>query len=237
MDASFQTTHWSMVLASREDDSLVSNEALNALCHAYWKPLYVYLRHAGHPEHDAQDLTQGFLHDFLKRDGLSFVHPEKGRFRSFLIASLKHFVSDDRRRRQAQKRGGGLAHLSGDDAEIELLYQKEQRPECDPERMFDRRWALTVLEETRKLLAQEYDKSGKEHIFQTLSVYLPGGQPGQEQAAFAKELGITVPAVKSEVYRLRKRFGQCLREIVMHTVAAPSAVEDEIRYLIEIVSE
>jgi RNA polymerase sigma factor (sigma-70 family) len=236
---SFQTTHWSVVLSSIDGDldrAAKGLESLNQLCRTYWRPLYIYLRRCGFNAHDAEDLTQQFLMELLQRDGLSSVHPKKGKFRSFLIASLKNFVSHQRSRNLAQKRGGGACVFSMDDPSIESACLLLKFTGSTSEEDYERHWALTVLDQVRLRLRGEYIALGKEACFEQLAEFLPGSEPDKSQQEIAHSLGITVSAVKSEVYRLRQRFGQYLRAEIANTVASADEIDGEIEYLIQVVS-
>ncbi len=206
--------------------------ALNQLCRGYWQPLYLYLRQSGHSPHDAEDFTQQFLSELLARDGLAHLHPRHGRFRSFLLASLRNFLSHQRERASAQKRGGGQPLLPLDAFD----YRPEPLTGEPPHAAFDRQWALTVLERTRQRLEGEYMTAGKKARFDLLVEYLPGGSPAHSQAELAGMLGTTVSAIKSEVYRLRQRFGQHLRAEIADTVSEPAEIEEEILHLLALFS-
>ena len=233
----FETTHWSLVLASQSQESSSADQrfaALSQLCRIYWRPLYVYLRRCGHEAVDAEDLTQGFLGALLKRDAFDTVAQERGRFRSFLIASLKNYLSHHREKEGAQKRGGGKWHLSLSDPRIEAALQSELMDSASPELAYEKRWAMTLLDRVRSRLRGEYLAGGKEGYGDELMPFLPGGHATRSQGDIAAALGISVSAVKSEVYRLRQRFGQYLRAEVANTVSDPSEIDGELEYLIQV---
>ncbi|MCI0744604.1 MAG: sigma-70 family RNA polymerase sigma factor [Verrucomicrobia subdivision 3 bacterium] len=229
--ACFQETHWSVVLAARETDSSRAEAALEALCRTYWPPLYAFIRRDGHSPEEAQDLTQEFFARFLKRNGLATISPDKGRFRSFLLAVLKHFLINEWRREQRQKRGGGCLTISLDAEPIEARYQTELVATATPESAFERHWAFTVLDQTMNRLREEYARSGKSDLFDLLQETLSGQKRSTPRAQIAARCGISVGAVDVAVHRLRRRYGELLREEIAHTVNEPDEVEAEIRHL------
>jgi RNA polymerase sigma-70 factor (ECF subfamily) len=228
----FETTCWSDVLASAETESSQGHAALNRLCHAYWRPIYFFLRRTGCNPHDAEDHTQEFFADLLRRSALKSVHPSKGRFRTFVIASLKNFMGHVRERAAAQKRGGGCLHLDLEDAAVEAAYHHACPEKDSPDGVFDRQWVWTVLERVRERLAGEYAAAGRSFHFQILADYLPGRFEPKPQEETARVLGLSVSAVKSEIYRMRQRFGQYLRLEIANTVASPDEIDQEIRHLL-----
>lgn len=235
----FETTHWSVVLSAASghvEGNSVAAEALNQLCRIYWKPLYAFLRRSGHRAEDAEELTQQFLMELLTRNPFSKLHPSKGKFRSFLIASMKNFLSHVRNKARAQKRGGHLFAISLDDVEEEWKASVERFGDRTPDEIYDLQWALALLNYVRLRLHGEYVASGKAAHFIELSRFLPGGEPPRSQAEIAESLSLTVMAVKSEVYRLRQRFGQYLRAEIANTVVAKDDIDSEIEYLIQVVS-
>jgi RNA polymerase sigma factor (sigma-70 family) len=234
----FETTHWSVVLGSipgNEEQGSRALGALNELCRIYWRPLYAYLRRAGRSAEDAEDLTQQFLSELLQRDAFSKLHPSKGKFRSFLIVSLKNFLSHERDKALAQKRGGGALPIPLDDLVLERGLSEERDLNRTPEEEYERLWALTVLEQVRKRLRGEYAAMSKDCLFEYLGQFLPGSEPEQSQQEIGERLGITASAVKSEVYRLRQRFGQYLRVEIGRTVGSAAEIDQEIEYLIQVV--
>ena len=232
----FETTHWSVVLAAGADDSSAARRALGTLCDTYWYPLYAYIRRHGQSPEDARDLTQAFLTSLLERRDFGNLRQERGRFRAFLLASLQHFLAHDAARRRAQKRGGGLEPqpLTFDDAEGR--YRHEPAEPMTPETIFDRRWALTVIDRVLQDLRGEWLASGREAEFDRLKATLLGEGPAGGYGAVAAELGMTEGAVKVAVHRLRRTFQQQLRRHIAETVATPGEVDEEIRYLIRAVS-
>lgn len=232
--AQFATTHWSVVLAAGQR-SPSARDALEQLCRSYWYPLYAYIRRRGHSKHDAQDLIQSFLEHLLERHAFERVAREKGRFRSFLLASLNYFLAGQFKRANAQKRGGGREFVSIDARDAEQRYQFEPADERSPEKIFERRWALTVLAEVLSLLEQEYAEAGKQSLFTELEVFLAGDNAGETYAAAAGRLGVTEGAVKMAVLRMRQRYRELFRKTIARTVADPAEVEEELKYLIAVI--
>uniref|UniRef100_A0A7C2NYL9 Sigma-70 family RNA polymerase sigma factor n=1 Tax=Schlesneria paludicola TaxID=360056 RepID=A0A7C2NYL9_9PLAN len=231
--AQFHTTRWSVVLgAAGQRDSATVQEALTELCQTYWQPLYAYLRRTGYGPADAEDLVQGFLVALLERRDLEHVTPDKGRFRSFLLASLKHYASNVRDWETARKRGGGLRRLSLETAEAEQRLSHNVIDRQLPEALFDRQWALTLLDRVRARLQQDYEAAGQGVLFSHLQVYLTGELAAPPYADVARNLDQTEAAVKMAVSRLRQRFRDRLRSEIAHTVATDSEIDDEIQHLI-----
>ena len=233
--ASFATTHWSVVLAAGSRDTPQSAAALERLCRTYWYPLYAYVRRRGYSPEDAQDMIQGFFAHLLAGDFLRGVGPEKGRFRSFLLACLKHFLADQWAKSQTAKRGGE-APLLFDLEQAEARYQLEARGEAYPENLYERRWALDLLDRVLDRLRQEAVASGREVVFDRLQGCLLGERPNETYAQLGAKLGLSETAVKVTVHRLRQRYRELLREEIAHTVTSPDEFEDELRYLFEVVS-
>jgi RNA polymerase sigma factor (sigma-70 family) len=227
----FATTHWSLIVAAREGEAAQAQEALAALCRAYWYPLYAYIRQQGHPAEEAQDLTQEFFARFLEKDFLDVVDPEKGTFRSFLLAACRHFLANERDRARAQKRGGGHAPLSLDLGDAEARFGREPGHTLTAERLFERRWALALLQEVLTRLREEYASRDKEALFDRLRGFLVGERQPGGHAAAATELGLSEGAVKVAVHRLRQRYRELIREEIGRTVHDPEAIDDEIRAL------
>ena len=227
----FATTHWSVVLTAGGNDSPASREALENLCRIYWYPLYAYLRRRGYTEHDAQDLTQGFFAHLLKRDSLQRVAREKGRFRSFLLASLNYFLADERDRASAQKRGGGREVLSLDARQAEERYRLEPVDERSPEKIFEYRWAMALLDQVLARLGQEFTDAGKRELFERLQSLLVEGTGDRTFAEVAQDVGLTEEAVKKAAQRMRRRYHVLFREEIAQTVASPADVDEELRHL------
>jgi RNA polymerase sigma factor (sigma-70 family) len=232
----FATTHWSMVLAAGDSSAPEAKEALERLCRTYWYPLYAFVRRQGHSPQDAQDSTQEFFTWLLESKQLRVADSERGKFRSFLLGMLKNFLSDERKKAQAQKRGGGRAHISLDAASAEERFDLEPATDLTPEIIFDRRWALTVMEQTVARLREEYVAADRVELFEELKHFQPGEVAGRSYAEVAARLGLTESAAKSAIWRLRQRHGDLLREEIAHTVATPAEVDEEIRHLVAVLS-
>lgn len=230
-DGRFATTHWSVVLAAGRSSSPHHEPALSTLCQTYWFPLYAYLRRRGYDSHEAADYTQAFFAQMLGKDYLKKVKPAPGKFRSFLLTALKHFVANERARAAAIKRGGGRAILSLDFENAETQYALEPADDLTAEKLFEKSWALTVLERTMDRLQTELADKGKQKLFDHLRLYLaaePNSVPYREVAG---QLGITEGAARVAVHRLRKRCGELLRDEIAQTVAGSDQIDDEIRGL------
>ncbi|MBE3096781.1 MAG: sigma-70 family RNA polymerase sigma factor [Planctomycetes bacterium] len=228
---SFATTRWSLVLAAAHDSRPDAQAALATLCETYWYPLYAYVRRCGYESHDAEDLTQEFFARLLDKDGLASVDRGKGKFRSFLLASLRHFLANERDWARARKRGGGRTVLSFDRGEAETRYRLEPSHELTPEKDFDRQWALTLLGQVLDSLEAEHAASGTERLFEGLKGFLTQAEGLHPYAEVACRLGMTEGAVKVAVHRLRRRYRRLLREQIAQTVAGPKEVDEEIRHL------
>lgn len=229
----FATTRWSLVLDAGTALTPRGHDALATLCELYWYPLYSYLRRRGYRAEDAQDLTQGFFARLLEKQSLNVVDRTRGRFRSFLLASLDHYVSNERDRSRTQKRGSGVAPISLDVAIAEDRYVREPADPLTPERIFDRNWALAVLDRVLHRLRGELRDAGKDSLFETLKVYLTGEQAAGSYRDVGAGLGLSEGALKVAVHRLRRRYRALLYDEIAHTVATPEEVELELQYLIE----
>jgi RNA polymerase sigma-70 factor (ECF subfamily) len=235
---SFVTTHWSVVLTAGETSSAGASEAMTQLCRTYWYPLYAHVRRRGHDHHAAEDLTQEFFARLLAKHWLKTVGPEKGRFRTFLLAALDHFLANDWRDARAAKRGGGQTVIPLEATEAgEERFAREPAFEGALERSFDKNWAATVLEQTLLRLQQEFAARGKAVHFEDWKVFLTREASAQDCEASAQRLGMSVGAVTVAVHRLRGRLGELLREVVAHTVSTPADVDDELRYLFALLNE
>jgi RNA polymerase sigma-70 factor (ECF subfamily) len=224
----FTTTHWSVVLSARDRKSPRSERALAALCETYWFPLYAYVRRSGYSSHDAQDLTQGFFAELLEKDFLKDADYRRGRFRSFLLAALKHFLGHQRERARAKKRGGGRVPFSLDFDDAENRYHLEAEDPATPERLYQRRWALTLLDRVVRRLEDENARAGKAETFAGLKEFLTAGRQSRPYRRVAEALGMSEGAVKVAVHRLRRRYRELLREEIAQTVADPGEVDDEL---------
>jgi len=220
-------------LAAGRDSSPEAKTALATLCETYWFPLYAFVRRQGYDAQDAQDLTQGFFTRLLEKKDLRDVQRERGKFRSFLLASMKHFLMNEWDRTQAQKRGGGQRMLSVDFDEAESRLRLEPSHEQTPEVIFEKQWALTLLDRVRAVLREEFVRAHKAEQFDRLHVYLTGEKSVVTYAEVAEELRISEAAVKMAVSRLRRRFHKRLRKEIAQTVATEDEVDDEIRALID----
>jgi DNA-directed RNA polymerase specialized sigma24 family protein len=227
----FTTTHWSVVLAAGQCGTGKSAEALEALCRTYWFPLYAFVCRRGYEEHEAQDLTQEFFTRLLEKDYLRSVDRGKGKFRSFLLAALEHFLAKEWRRANAQKRGGGVSFLPLDDQSTGLGAVQVAAPGLSPEEFFDQQWAITVLEQAVGKLQREFRAAGKEAVFEELKVYLTGQTRAASYAELAEKLKTTEAALKMAVSRMRQRYGELLRAEIASTVSSPEEVEEELRAL------
>jgi RNA polymerase sigma factor (sigma-70 family) len=235
-DGAFATTHWSVVLAAGHDSSPGAQEALEKLCRTYWYPLYGYVRRQGHSPEDAQDLTQAFFARLLEKNFVRRANRERGKFRSFLLTLLKHFLVDEWKRGQTARRGGAHVHLSWDQASAEERYQLEPASELTPENTFDQRWALTLFQKALAQLRDEYAAAGRSAQFDQLKNYLSDKAGDGGYASAAAALRMTTGAVSVAVHRLRERYGELVQGEVAHTVANPTEIQDELRYLIGLVS-
>jgi RNA polymerase sigma-70 factor (ECF subfamily) len=232
MSGKVATTQWSQVLTARDGSDTEARAALESLCQTYWQPLYAYIRHQGSSPDEARDLTQGFFAEFLEKDFLADVDPEKGRFRSFLLASLRNFLSHERDRERALKRGGGTMTLSLDVEAGEAGYALRPVEATTPIDVFERRWAMTVLDRAMGRLQQEVDSSESDISFEQLKPYLTSSEPQVPYRETAEAMGASEGAVATAVHRLRKRYGQCLRAEIAETVVDPSQVDAELRHLL-----
>jgi RNA polymerase sigma-70 factor (ECF subfamily) len=232
----FATTRWSQVMAAGQAQTTASREALASLCEAYWYPLYAYVRRWGHGPDEAQDLTQAFFARLLEKHYLREADPSRGRFRSFLLASLKHFLSNERDKASAVKRGGRATIVALEIETAEGMYQLEPPDADTPEKVFERRWALTLLQRTLARLRDECAAGGRREVFARLEGYLTGEQETVPYAQLAEELGMTEGAIKVAVHRLRRRFGALLRDEIGETVSDPRQVDDEVRELFRILT-
>lgn len=232
----FATTRWSQVIAAGQANTAASRDALASLCEAYWYPLYAYVRRWGHDPDEAQDLTQEFFARLLEKQYLRDADPSRGRFRSFLLASLKHFLSNERDKATAVKRGGRANIVALEIETAEGMYQLEPPDADTPEKVFERRWALMLLERTLARLREEFAAGGRADVFSRLEGYLTGERETVPYAQLAGELGMTEGAIKVAVHRLRKRFGALLREEIGDTVSDPREIDDEVRELFRILT-
>ena len=229
----FATTHWSVVLTA-QDESPAAQEALEKLCRTYWRPIFSFVRRQGVGPEEAEDLTQGFFALLLERRDLNAVRKEKGRLRSYLLVSLKHFLADERRRAMAIKRGKGQRLIPLEELRANERADMEPADPLTAERIYERRWASTLLEQVLRRLKDEYRAAGNAALFDRLKQLLPDEPGAPSQADIAAQLGMTENAVRQAFHRFRQRYQLLLRDEIAHTVATPSDIEDELRYLVSV---
>jgi RNA polymerase sigma factor (sigma-70 family) len=227
----FATTHWSVVLAAAKSSSPHQKQALETLCQSYWLPLYTYLRRRGCDAHQAEDYTQGFFAHILSKHDLRSADPKWGKFRTFLLVRLKSFLSDERDRARAKKRGGGRRILSLDFQNAEGQYALEKADQMSPEALFERSWALTVLERAVGRLEAEMASKGKQDLFEHLKVYLTVEKDAIPYRDMAAELEMTEVSVRVAVHRLRRRYRELLRDEIAQTVASEDQIDEEMGHL------
>jgi len=232
--AAFTTTHWSVVLEA-QGESPAAQEALEKLCRGYWRPIYCFVRRQGARPEEAQDLTQGFFALLLERRDLRTVRKEKGRLRSYLLTALKHFLVDERRRAMAIKRGKGERLIPLEELRAEERGDMEPADPLTAERIYERRWASTLLDRVLSRLEDQYRARGNAALFDSFNQLL-GDEPGApSQADIAAQLGMTENAVSQAFYRFRQNYQSFLREEIAHTIANPGDIESELRYLIAVI--
>jgi RNA polymerase sigma-70 factor (ECF subfamily) len=232
----FATTHWSVVVAAGEGDSEGSRSALEILCQGYWYPIYVYVRRKGHEPESAQDLTQEFFAQLISKEHLKLADRKKGKFRTFLLAMLDHFLAREWSRAHRQKRGGKFTFISLDGQSPEDRYRIEPRHSETPEKNFERQWALTVLEKTMTALERECNSSSKASLFREAKALLTAGPESGTYTEMSRRLGMGEGAVRVAVHRLRERYGDLLWSEIAQTVERPADVQEEIRYLLNVLS-
>jgi RNA polymerase sigma factor, sigma-70 family len=233
----FVTTHWSVVLtAGSHQDNTRAREALAGLCRTYWYPLYAYVRRRGYNAHDAQDLTQAFFEQLLKRRSLASVDPERGRFRTFILTAMNYFLVNEWKKVSAQKRGGGDPEISLDRAAAEQRFDLEPATTVAPDRLFEKQWALTLLSEVLSRLEREYESEGKEELFNALKETLMGHRESQPYTDIARTLGMNENAVKVAVHRLRRRYRELIHAEIANTLDPSEDVEAEMRYLYQVLA-
>jgi len=235
--AQFVTTHWSVVLAAGDTPSSRARRALEQLCRTYWYPLYAFARREGLRREEAEDAVQAFFERFLEQNYLKDVARERGRFRSFLLAALRHFLADQRDRADAIKRGGQVTFVPLSAVEAEDRYLAEPSRGETVERAFDRAWAQAVMRDALRELGQEHASTGKADAFETLKPFLSRPPQEHEYAQVGQRLGLNAHAVAVAVARLRERYPELVRQTIAHTVSTPGEVEDEMRYLLELLTE
>jgi RNA polymerase sigma factor (sigma-70 family) len=227
----FATTHWSIVLGARQGDLPAATAALERLCRLYWYPLYAFIRRRGADPHEAEDLAQAFFAFLLEKESLRKVDRARGKFRTFLLAALTNFLSNEWDKRQTLKRGGQCQIVSLDETNAEGLYLRDSVESLEPEKLFERRWAMALVDQALMRLKQEHTGGGKGALFAKLEPALTSELPSRALADCAAELGMTEGAVKVALHRLRRRFGEVLRNEIAQTVSSPEEIDEEIRHL------
>jgi RNA polymerase sigma-70 factor (ECF subfamily) len=236
-DGEFCTTHWSVVMAAGRNDTTHARAALEKLCQKYWYPLYVFVRRLGHSPHDAEDLVQSFFTLCIEKNYLGGADQSKGRFRSFLLIALKRFLANEWDKARTLKRGGGTPVVSLDALTAEQRYALEPAECLSADRLFERRWALTLLDNVLARLQEEQIEAGQREAFEALKDSLTGGGGGLPYAELADRLGKTEGAVKVAVHRLRQRYRELLESEIANTVASPEEVAEERRYLLSVLTQ
>jgi RNA polymerase sigma factor (sigma-70 family) len=232
--AAFTTTHWSVVLEA-QGESPAAQEALEKLCRTYWRPIYAFLRRQGLRPEEAEDITQGFFAQLLERRKFSALRKEKGRLRSYLLGALKYFVADEQRRAMAIKRGKGQRLIPLEELRADEQIDMEHSDPMTAEMIYERRWALTVLERVLSRLKDEYVTASNAALFDSFKELLPDEPGSPSQAEIATQLGMTENAIRQAFYRFRQRYQSLLREEIASTVATPGDIEDELRHLIAVI--
>jgi RNA polymerase sigma factor (sigma-70 family) len=232
----FVTTHWSVVLAAGHGDTPRASDALAHLCKTYWYPLYAYARRRGCPPHDAQDMTQEFFARLLAGNWVAKADQQRGRFRSFLLSAMKHFMANEWNKAQAQKRGGGHSVLSLNDDSAESRYRLEPVEKSTPETLFERGWAVTLLDGVLARLEEEHGRTGKQAWMDAMRPALTADRGTIDYASIADKLGITETAARVAVHRLRQRYRQLIRAEVASTVASPEEVDEEMNHLFRVLT-
>lgn len=233
----FVTTRWSVVMTAGGQDTAPARAALEKLCQTYWYPLYAYVRRRGRSPEDAQDLTQEFFARLLEGNWLERADQQKGKFRSFLLSAMNHFLADEWDKARAQKRGGGVPAIPLQLDTAETRYGLDPADRTTPEQIYERRWACALLEEVLRQLGQEYAAEGKSEIFNALNSCLVGERTAHPYAELASKLGVTEGTVKSAAHRLRQRYRQLLREEIAHTVAQRHEIDEELRHLFKVLAD
>src|SRR6266540_1422657 len=237
LGAQFAATSWTNVLAAQHAGSPGAAAALEKLCRAYWYPLYAYLRRRGHDPHKAQDLTQEFLYRLIKENYLGAADRQRGKFRSFLLAALNHFVSNQRDYERAVKRGGRVTFLSLDDTDTETRFMKEPALELSPEKIFERNWFLALFDEALARLREEQKVAGRIEVFDQLKQFVIEDAEAGDYSAAAARMNVTSNAVAVTVHRLRERYKRLVREEVVRTVADPSEIGEELHRFFAVMEE
>lgn len=234
----FQTTHWSLVLVANQSDSPEAVEARNRLCQLYWYPVYAFIRRRGTDHHSAKDLTQGVFASLFEKEGFQAADRDRGRFRTFLLACVHHFLAHQHKRDHAVKRGGQYDFVPLDDATAEHRYGAESANAMSPEKLFERQWAMTLLDQTLSRLKDEYVRAGKSDQFEVLQTFLGGTKEASLTYTEAgRRFGWSEAAARQNVHRMRQRYGELLRAQVAETVTSPAELESEMRHLRSVLCE
>ena len=232
----FATTHWSVVLAAREPGLPEAAAALEKLCRTYWYPLYAFVRRKGHSPDDAQDLTQAFFARLLEKNYVAQADRERGRFRTFLLAALSHFLADEWDKGQRLKRGGGREIISFDAVSTEERYRLEPVDQLDAAKLYERRWVTALFDQVLARLEQEFREAARGELFDSLRSSLIAEDSSLSYAQLGTRLGMTEDAVKQAVHRMRRRYSELFRQEIAQTVAGPGEVEDELKHLLAVLS-
>jgi len=232
----FATTHWSVVLSAREPDVPAAAAALEKLCETYWYPLYAFVRRQGHSPHDAQDLTQAFFARLLEKNYVAQADRERGRFRTFLLAALTHFLADEWDKARRLKRGGGREIISFDAASAEERYRLEPVDQLDAAKLYERRWVTTLFDQVLARLEQEFRNEGKGELFDGLKSSLLAEDCGLTYSQLGARLSLNEDAVKQAVHRMRRRYRELFHDEIAQTVAGPGEVEEELKHLFAVLS-
>jgi RNA polymerase sigma factor (sigma-70 family) len=232
----FASTHWSVVLAARDGVSPQAVQALEKLCCTYWYPLYAFVRRKGQSPHDAQDLTQAFFARLLEKNYVAQADRERGRFRTFLLTALNHFLTDEWDKARRLKRGGGQEIISFDTTSAEERYRLEPIEELDAAKLYERRWVTTLFDQVLARLEQEFRDSGKAKLFDCLKGSLLADDSALSHAELGAQLGLSADAVKQTVHRMRRRYRELFREEIAQTVAGPGEVDDELKHVFAVLS-
>jgi RNA polymerase sigma-70 factor (ECF subfamily) len=232
----FVTTHWSVVLAAQRAETPIADAALAHLCQSYWYPLYAYVRRRGYGPEDAQDLTQEFFARLLRKNWLGQADQQRGRFRTFLLSALSHFLANEWDRARARKRGGAFQLVPLELGTVETRFSREPADTATPEQIYERRWAIALLDQVLERLGKDYEEQGGRETFELLKPCLVGDREKQPYADLSLKLGMSEGALKVLVHRLRKRYRELLRDEIANTVASQEEVEDEMRHLLHSLS-
>lgn len=230
----FQTTSWSLVLAAAGNPTMEARDALAALCQIYWNPVYAFIRRSGYPRDEALDLTQGFFARLLEKQYVQAADRQRGRFRSFLLTAVQHFLANERDRANAVKRGGGRIPVSIDVLQAETWYGPAAVADGTPERLFERRWALSLLDHVMARLRADYTAAGKAEQFERLKGLLTREENDPGYETLAAEIGVSAGALRMQLHRLRRKYRHALRAEIADTVATPREIDEEIRFLMSV---